>query len=99
MDKAFPAEEFGRPNFSVGVAEALCAQRDRLELVSREQPWTVAEARALVTSRKPPRTTNVKTETAPALGKPQPPAEECPDEAEPETPEEWAVFRAAGAGD
>jgi hypothetical protein len=50
VDKAFPVEKYGRPYFSVGVATALKAREHRFELVQREEPWTVAEARAL----KPP---------------------------------------------
>jgi hypothetical protein len=38
--------------FTFGVAEALMAQKDRLELVQREQPWSVEEARLLVQSRR-----------------------------------------------
>ena len=55
VDKRFPAQKYGRPYFSVGVAEAFCALEDRDKLVSREQPWTVAEARALAASRRKPR--------------------------------------------
>ena len=55
VDKAFPAEKVGRPTFSVGVAEAFMALDDRLALVSRAEPWTVAGARELAASRRKPR--------------------------------------------
>ena len=38
--------------FPFGVAETLMGQEDRFELVSRSEPWTVAEARELVARRK-----------------------------------------------
>jgi hypothetical protein len=38
--------------FPFGVADALRGQQDRLELVRREQPWSVEEARLLVQSRR-----------------------------------------------
>jgi hypothetical protein len=50
----YPAEKIGRPNLSFGAAAALMGLKDRLELVSREEPWTVAEARALAASRRKP---------------------------------------------
>lgn len=54
IDAAYPVQRFGRPNLSVGVAEALMAQPDRLELAARGQPWTVAEARELAAARREP---------------------------------------------
>jgi hypothetical protein len=38
-------------NIPFGAAEALLAQEDRFELVSRAEPWTVREARELVAER------------------------------------------------
>ncbi len=52
LDKAFPEAEFGAPNCPAGVALAFIALDDRKALVSREEPWTVAEARAFVAERE-----------------------------------------------
>lgn len=53
VDRAFPVGKAGAsPPFSFGVADALRDQEDKFELVSREEPWTVAEARLLVARRK-----------------------------------------------
>lgn len=48
----YPPDEVGTSLPSFGVAKALMAQDDRLELASREQPLTVREARKLVAERK-----------------------------------------------
>lgn len=69
---AYPAEKWGRPHFSFGVAKALMAQDDRFALVSREQPWTVAEARELVASRRQPRPIPQRSRPTPAAEEPRP---------------------------
>lgn len=49
--QAFPAESVLRSTNSWSIYRVLVAQKDRLELAARDQPWTVAEARELVAGR------------------------------------------------
>ena len=55
VSAAFPAEYVERSANSWSVYRVLASRRDGVQLVSREKPWTVAEARALVAPKpKPP---------------------------------------------
>lgn len=49
--QAFPAESVARATHSWSVYRAFAAQRDRLELVARQESWTAREARELVAGR------------------------------------------------
>lgn len=70
VDRAFPVQEFGRPNFSVAVAEAFMGLDDREALVSREEPWTQREARELAASRRKPRAARKAGRPSSADGRP-----------------------------